>query len=149
MRCHRPHHRRADADRGETLLELIMAIMILGVSVVAIGSGIALSITISAVHRNQATAQDSLRNYAETLQSSYVACTANSTPKYTASLVAPPAFAAPIVVVDYWIPATAMFTTNQACPAGGDTGLQQVTLTLASTSGKVSESLTVDLRRSS
>ncbi len=93
-----------------------MAIMILGVCVVAIGSGIALSVTISAVHRNQATAQDSLRNYAETLQNSYTPCTATSTPNYATSLVAPPGFAAPTVVVDYWVPATAIVHDQSDLP---------------------------------
>ena len=134
------------AERGETLLELIIAIAILGVCVVAIGSGIAVSITISAIHRNQATAQDSLHNYAELLQSSYTPCTATATPNYVGSLaqLTPPGFATPTAVVDYWVPASGSFT--HACPPGGDTGLQQVTLKLVSTAGNVSESLVVDLR---
>jgi hypothetical protein len=123
-----------------------MAIMITGVCIVAIGSGIAMSISLSAVHRNQAAAQDSLHNYAETLQHSYTPCTATTTPNYATQLVAPPGFSAPIVVVNYWVPTAAAFTTNQACPAVGDTGLQQVALTLVSTTGKVSESIVVDLR---
>jgi prepilin-type N-terminal cleavage/methylation domain-containing protein len=140
---------RVDRERGETLLELIVAITILGVCVVALGSGIALSVTISVVHRSQATAQDSLRNYAETLQNFYTPCTATSTPDYAASLIVPPGFSPPAIVVDYWLPTTATFTSSQTCPPGGDTGLQQIKLTLVSTSGKVSESLVVDVRRSS
>jgi type II secretory pathway pseudopilin PulG len=140
---------RDDRDRGETLLELIIAIAILGVCVVAIGSGIAMSITISAVHRNQATAQDSLHNYAETLQSSYVPCTASTAPNYAQTLkqLAPSNWPAPTVVVEYWLPTTAVFSPT--CPAGGDTGLQQVALTQSDASGKVSQSLVVDLRNSS
>jgi type II secretory pathway pseudopilin PulG len=49
--------RRVGGDRGESLLELIVAILILGTCVVAIGTGIALSIKISDVHRGQAIAQ--------------------------------------------------------------------------------------------
>ena len=140
---------RDSPEQGETLLELIIAITILGVCVVAIGSGIALSITISAIHRNQASAQDSLHNYAEALQNLYTPCTAASTPNYARSLVVPPGFAPPTVVVDYWIPTTGTFTTNHTCPATGDSGLQQVQLTLVSTAGNVSQSLVVALRSQS
>jgi type II secretory pathway pseudopilin PulG len=147
----RPDRRRDDCDRGETLLELIIAIAILGVCVVAIGSGIAMSITISALHRNQATAQDSLHNFAETLQNSYIACTATTAPNYVQQLtlnqLVPPGWPAPTATVRYWLPATATFSPT--CPAGGDTGLQQVTLTQADSSGKVSESLVVDIRSGS
>jgi Tfp pilus assembly protein PilE len=140
---------REDSERGETLLELIMAITILGVCVVAIGSGIAVSITISAIHRNQATAQDSLHNYAETLQNLYTPCTATSTPNYTRSLIVPPGFSTPTVVVDYWVPTNGAFTTNQTCPTSGDSGLQQVKLTLVTTAGTTSQSLVVALRSQS
>jgi hypothetical protein len=47
-------------------------------------------------------------------------------------------------MVDYWTPATGTFSST--CPSGGDAGLQQVGLTLATTAGRVSESLVVDLR---
>jgi type II secretory pathway pseudopilin PulG len=147
--------RRPDGDQGETLLELIIAITILGVCVVAIGSGIAMSITISALHRNQANAQDALHNYAETLQGLYQACTTAATPTafYTQSLaqLGPPGFGAPQVSVQYWMPTGGPSGTGAfaaACP-GTDQGLQQVTLTLASTTGTVTESLVVDLRSSS
>jgi prepilin-type N-terminal cleavage/methylation domain-containing protein len=149
MRRWRPERAEKGSERGETLLEIIIAITILGVCVVALGSGIALSVTISAVHRDQATAQDSLHNYAEALQNSYVACTAATTPNYTGALVVPPGFSTPTVVVDYWLPVTATFTTDQICPAGGDPGLQQIRLTLVSTTGKVSQSVVVDVRSQS
>jgi type II secretory pathway pseudopilin PulG len=141
--------RGEDSDRGETLLELIIAIAILGVCVVAIGSGIAMSITISALHRNQASAQDALHNYAETLQNSYVPCTTSTAPNYAQNLkqLAPSSWPGPTVVVEYWIPTTATFSPT--CPPGGDAGLQQVALTQADASGRVSESLVVDLRNGS
>ena len=49
---------RVEGERGETLLELLVSITILGVCVVAIASGIAVSVRISAIHRSQATASD-------------------------------------------------------------------------------------------
>jgi Tfp pilus assembly protein PilW len=149
---HRPDRQpEADSQRGETLLELLVAITILGVCIVAIGGAVAASVTLSAVHRDQATAQDSLHNYAEILQNSYTPCTATTIPPYAQRLAQIPTsgFSVPAVVVDYWIPASAAFTTTHTCPAAGDTGLQQVGLTLVSTSGKVSESLVFDVRSSS
>src|SRR5262245_55540646 len=107
-------------ERGETLLELMMAITILGVCVVAIGSGIAVSVAISSVHRDQATAQDSLHNYAEALQNFYTPCSAGITPNYAADLVVPQGWPAPTVVVDYWQPLSASFTTTHTCPSAGD-----------------------------
>jgi type II secretory pathway pseudopilin PulG len=127
-------------DRGETLLELVVAITILGVCVVALGSAIVLSVKTSAIHRAQATADAFLHNYAETLQSSYAAC-----PNYASQLVAPSGFQPPSVAVKSW-DATAQ---NFSGPACADTGLQQVTLTLNSTDGYVSESLLTVVRKSS
>ena len=148
-------HRRGDGrDRGETLLELIVAITILGVCVVAIGSGIAMSITVSALHRNQANAQAALHNYAETLPGLYQPCTAPVLPlTYYAqqlSQLAPPGFAPPkVLAVLYWNPVAGSFYQGSGCPNGTDYGLEQVTLQLVSTSKTVSESLVVDLRSGS
>jgi type II secretory pathway pseudopilin PulG len=136
----------ARGDQGETLLELIMAIVILGVCVVAIGTGIALSVKVSAIHRDQATASAFLHNYAESLQDTYTACDGATPPDYVAvgSLVAPPTFSPPVAAVKFWDPAAASFSLT-TCP-GTDPGLQQVRLTLASVDGFVSESLVVVLR---
>lgn len=137
-------------DLGETLLELVVTIAILGVCVVGIGAGIALSIKISAIHRNQATADAFLHNYAETLQNSYAPCTGGVAPNYVsiATLAAPSGFTAPTATVKFWNPggAPASFDSS-ACPAT-DPGLQQVTLRLNSTDGFTAESLVVILRKS-
>lgn len=141
---------RAADDRGETLLELIIAIMILGVLVVAVGSGIAVSVKVSGLHRMQSTAGAFLHNYAETLQGAgtYTKCTASSTPNYASALAAPPdgSFNDPSATVVYWDSATGKFGASTGCPAAGDPGLQQVTLQLASKDGLVTESLVVVIR---
>ena len=77
-------------DTGETLIELIMAVAIMGITIVAIVGGIATSILMSDIHRKQTTAGASVRNYADTLQRSYVSCVSPGTaPNYAASLAAP------------------------------------------------------------
>jgi Tfp pilus assembly protein PilV len=140
-------------DSGESLIEILVALTILAVCLIAIASGIVLSIKISVVHRNQATAQDYLHNYAETLEgTTYKACTASTPTTYpsVATAVGTPAgFTAPTVAVNYWVAATASFTANQACPGAGDSGLQQVTFKLLSSDNLVSESLVVTIRSSS
>jgi type II secretory pathway pseudopilin PulG len=141
--------RRVHGEQGETLLELIVAITILGVCVVAIGSGIAMSVKISAIHRNQATASAFLHNYAETVQGAYATCSGGSSlPNYAAGLAAPSNFDPPTASVKVWDATTASFVASatNTCPAT-DPGLQQVSLTLASTDGFVSESLVVVVRK--
>jgi type II secretory pathway pseudopilin PulG len=143
--------RRLDRDdAGESLLELVVTIAIVGVCVVAIGAGMALSIKMSSIHRAQSTADAFLHNYAETLQGQYTACTAGSVPNYAAGL-APPStdgLNAPTATVTYWNATTLSWGTGTSCPGTGDPGLQRVALSVASADGFVSESLVVILRKS-
>lgn len=133
--------KRTRDDRGETLLELIVSITILGVCVVAIGAGIALSIKLSAIHRAQATADAFLHNYAESLQNSYTACAGGTPPNYAASLAQPSGFNPPTASVMSW-------NGTRFVPGclASDPGLQEVTLRLDSADGFVSESVTTVLR---
>jgi len=135
-------------DKGETLVELIIAITILAIAVVAVGSGIALSIVATNEHREQGVADDFLHNYAETLQPLYAPCTGSTLPNYVtiASLATPPGFNPPTAKVTFWDSSTASFS-GTACP-GADPGLQQVTLNLTSVDNHANESLVVVLRAS-
>lgn len=63
------HGVRGD-DRGETLIELIVAIAILGIAAVAIMAGFQLSIQASTIGRNQATSDAVVRTAAEAIQNS-------------------------------------------------------------------------------
>jgi type II secretory pathway pseudopilin PulG len=142
--------RRVAGEEGETLLEVIMAIAILGTAVVAIMAGVALSIRVSDIHRKQVSASAYVRSAAETIEnairsdgSGYVACP--TAPAYAASLsAAPSGFASPQVSVVYWNPATSTFG---ACPSGGDSGVQRVTISIASSDGRASEHLDVVIRK--
>jgi prepilin-type N-terminal cleavage/methylation domain-containing protein len=143
-----PRRHPIDADRGDTLLELLVAITILGVCVVAIASGIAGSVRISAIHRSQATAGDWLHLSAEYLQSQYMPCTAGSPMSYASKLSPPLGYVSPATApVMFWDDANGTFDLSN-CPVA-DPGLQQVHLTLTSTGGQVAESLTVVLRSQS
>jgi len=137
--------RAASHDTGETLLELIIAVAILGIVVVAIVGGIATTILMSDLHRKQATAGAYLRNYAETLQSSYASCTSGP-PDYAALLTAPVSgFNPPTATVKYWDATSSSFSSSSCPPT--DPGLQQITLTLAAVDSRATESLVVVVRQ--
>src|SRR3954451_9390012 len=92
-------------DRGETLLELVISIAILGVAVVAIASGIALSIKASDIHRKEVTASAYVRDFAEALETSvagsgYAACATSSS--YASAYTAPSPYSSAVAKVEYW-----------------------------------------------
>lgn len=135
-------------EQGETLLELVIAIMILGVCVVGIGAGMVMSVKISGINRQQAVADAYLHNYAETLQGyAYRGCTAASTPDYSAvvnpplNAALPAPFSGASITVSYWDPTTSTFMST--CPAGGDSGLQKITFSATTSDNFVHESLVV------
>jgi subtilisin family serine protease len=135
-------------DKGETLLELMIAVTIMGIVVVAIVGGIATSIMMSDIHRKQATAGAYVRNYAETVVA-YVAAggfDASASPGYSPSKVgfAAPAggFVASVTSVQCWVDASKQFSS---CTTGSS--VQQVTLNIASSDSRASETLLVIVRK--
>jgi type II secretory pathway pseudopilin PulG len=134
-------------DRGETLLELIIAVVIMGVAVVAIVGGLATSILVSDMHRKQATAGASARDYAETIEA-WVAAghyDGGAAPDYgpaTVHFTAPGGFTASVQSVKCWNTAGSSW---QSC--GTDVGLEQVTVQVRSADGRAAEQVVVVLRR--
>jgi len=62
-------------ERGDTLVELLITITVVGISFVALLSGLATAIRLSATHRGQANADVVLVSAAESVKNqSYVAC---------------------------------------------------------------------------
>jgi prepilin-type N-terminal cleavage/methylation domain-containing protein len=146
---------RSPGERGETLVELLVAMVIMGIAVVAIVFGLATSVLMSDVHRKQTQANVSVRDYAEALQdavatsqSNYVGCATPAdygpaTAKITnTGFSTPSGYTASVVSVAYW-DGTSQFVAT--CPAS-DTGLQQITLRVSSNDTRATESLTVVLR---
>ena len=149
-------------DEGETLLELMIAVAIMGIAVVAIVGGVATSILMSDIHRKQATAGAYVRNYAEAVVA-YVAVPGNfnaSAPDYSPSKVlkdlSPNAalawamftapnvgFDPPAISVKCWDDASTKFISS--CTAAS--AVQQVTLNIASSDSRASESLLVIVRK--
>ena len=140
-------------DKGETLIELMIAVAIMGIVVVAIVGGIATSIMMSDIHRKQATAGAYVRNYAETVVAYVAAGTpasnanfAGASPDYSPSKVgfAAPAggFVASVTSVQCWVDASKQFSS---CTTGSS--VQQVTLNIASSDSRASETLLVIVRK--
>jgi Tfp pilus assembly protein PilV len=136
------------SERGETLLELLISITILGVSVVAIAASIGLSVRISDIHRKQATASAYARSYGESIEntvatSAWQGCSATpATYQSPAGFVLPVGggYAATVAQVAYWNGTT--FGTTCA----SDKGLQRLKLTVASIDDRASEQLYVIIR---
>ncbi|GAA3523185.1 type II secretion system protein [Nocardioides daeguensis] len=144
---HRP--RRATSDeRGETLIELVVSVSILGIAAVAILSGVMLSVKTSTLHRNEATGGAYVRSFAEAIQNhvdstGYAAC-GSAVSSYQAVAV-------PNLPSGYTKTVTAVQSWNGSgwgsCTADG---IQRVELTVATTGDatrRADETLTVVLRR--
>lgn len=129
--------RRAVDEKGETLLEMLLAIAILGVVVVALMAGLTTSVLISDVHRKQSTAGAYVRDFAEAVATSvasgnYLTCASAS--NYVN--VAVPSFPA----ADY-----TKSVVDSSCPYGAN--VQQLTLQVRSNDGRASERLVVFVRK--
>lgn len=135
-------------DRGETLIELIVALAILSIAAVAILSGVMLSIKTSAVHRHQATGGAYVRSFAEAIQNhvdanGYTTC-GSAASSYAAVTVPdlPAGYTKSVTAVQSW--------TGSAWGTCSTTGIQRVDLKVTSPGGAshgAEETLVVILRR--
>jgi type II secretory pathway pseudopilin PulG len=133
--------RRPAGDRGETLLELLVAVAIMGTAVIAVVGGLGVSVLISDVHRKQATAGWAARDYAAAISRvHYVDCADATYYRTNAGYTPPAGYAATIVSVANW---TDPGWSTTSCL---NKGLAQVTVQVASQDGRASERLTFVLR---
>lgn len=138
-------------EQGESLLELLIAVAIMGIAVVAIMAGLVTSVLISDVHRKQATAGTAVRDYAEAIQSSvaaehYVPC-ASATSYKPDALV--PVFSAPSGFTPSVVAGTVRYWNGSSWQSScsSDLGLQQLTIQVASSDGRATERVDVVLRK--
>lgn len=152
---------RAPADEtGASLIEVLVAIVILGTAFAAILGGMATSILTSDIHRKEASANTVLVSAAEAItdetRNPYRPLCSAALPPYnpTAGVDYLPAkyLVKILLPVRHWngagLGGTA--TTNpfdDTCPQGTDTGLQQVTLVVRSIDNRAVEMLSVIKRR--
>jgi type II secretory pathway pseudopilin PulG len=142
----------SSADGGESLLELLIAIVILGIAVVAVVGSLVTGVLVSDVHRKQTTAGATLRNYAESVESSvaaatsaYTSCAAPAAYATPSGFTAPAGYTASVTAVRYWngVP-TLSFSTSCASP---DSGVQKVSLRVSSNDGRATETLDIVIRK--
>jgi type II secretory pathway pseudopilin PulG len=147
----RPRPRRD--DRGETLIELLVAIMIMSTAVVAVVGATATAIHLSDVHRKQARAGAYLRTAAETIETAvarspttgYVSCAVPA--NYAALLPSIPPYQASVTAVARWTAAGTFVSTSPTCsPDTDDIGVQRVSLRVQ-LGTEVTEKLDIVIRR--
>lgn len=131
-----------DSDHGETLIEIVVAVAILGIAAVAIMIGLTSTATVSDVQRKEATAGADVRNYAETIEAT----------------VAGGGYAAGAAQYATYSPGTGYTATMTSkncwdssawkpCTSTTDHGVQQLTLQVASTDQRATEQLVIVVRR--
>lgn len=125
---------------GFTLVEMLLAVAILGVGVLTLVGGMMTSIHVSDLERRQADGQTALRAYAEAVSNDTYTDCATSYP--AAGFTSPPGFTV-TQTVTYWVPAGSSFSST--CPAP-DAGLQRIRLTVTATDGRAVESLRIAKR---
>jgi prepilin-type N-terminal cleavage/methylation domain-containing protein len=146
--------RYVEGERGETLLELLIAIAILGISLVAIATGISVSIIATDTQRKQATASLIARGYAESIETyvangHYAACqnpgaaAPNNYQPGTVGFSVPSGFTAAPSAATSWNASSSAWST-----CSPDTGVQKITVTVSS-DGRATEILDIILRKPS
>jgi type II secretory pathway pseudopilin PulG len=141
-------------DRGESLIEILVALSIMAVAVAVIIGGIAASIRIADIHRKQAAAGAYARDFVESIETkvngsnAYVACAganeAAARTGYLAAYAVPAGYQAAVTNVEYWNGTSFV----DACATGTtDIGVQRVTVAVNSADQRATESLTVVIRR--
>jgi Tfp pilus assembly protein PilV len=134
-------------DRGESLIEVLVSVAIMGTAVVALVGGLATAILMSDTHRKQAQAGVYVRAYAEAIETavaasptSYVDCATKAS--YESLFASPAGFDREVVSVTYW--SSTAFTSG-TCTT--DQGVQRVALRVWSADGRASERLDVVIRK--
>jgi type II secretory pathway pseudopilin PulG len=130
-------------DRGATLVETLVAVVVLGTAGLAVIGSMYTSIAVSDVHRKQATAGTFARDYTEQIAGRpYVEC--GGPASYTVTAVADAAAAegyATDITVEYW---TGSGWDPLTCSSSG---LQRVTVVAESTDGRATERSVVVVRQ--
>lgn len=122
----------ARGEEGTTLVELLVAVAILGIAFVAILGGMLTSVTASDVHRRQADGLALLTRQAEAVKAmAYVPCAGPAV--YQALLAVTSDYTVSVTAVAY-LNTGAFVSTLTTCPAS-DSGIQRVSLKAQSTSG--------------
>jgi hypothetical protein len=140
--------RTPEGDRGESLIELVLALALLGVAVVAIVMAAGAGAQMSDIHRKEATASASVRDFAAKINNAiaatptgYVNCATTTTANYL-TYVPPAGYSAKITGVKYWTTGNSWVSSCST-----DIGIQKLSIAVSSTDGRASEALDVIVRK--
>jgi prepilin-type N-terminal cleavage/methylation domain-containing protein len=146
------------AEDGFSLVELLVTIVIVGVTFSALLGGLITTITVSSLHRKQSTADSVARSAAEwikdSVQTPYANCAGVGA--YSLSGLAKPAgYSATIQSVEYWdgvgpvagAPYSLDPHLGPSCPGSGDKGVQRITIRVTSSDAQASETVQVVKRK--
>jgi prepilin-type N-terminal cleavage/methylation domain-containing protein len=127
---------RRRAEAGVTLVELLVAIVIMGIAFVAILSAIGTAIIVSDVHKRQATAETVLQSWAETLKSApYQADPGTSYNAAQLGVSVPSGYTAQAAQVSCDGNLTTNAFDSPGAPPCSAAGLEQIVLTVTSARG--------------
>lgn len=141
-------------DGGETLVEVLVAVLILGLAGLAVITGLGLAVKASDIHRKETTGSAYAKSFAEAIQNwvaagNYMKC-ATPAPNYvtaaavTAQVALPTGFSAS---QDDLRSLSSAGLQGSCAVAGDDTGLQQIKISVASSDHRATEILYVVIRK--
>lgn len=148
------HHRRASGaarpargQRGETLIELLATIVVMGLGVVGVLTMLSTTILLTAQYRASSRANLTLHEYAETLKQPigtmvYKPCATDSdgADPYEAFQAAPNGFTAEIIEIEHWNGQTDAAGELEWTSTCDDHGLQRIAIEVVSPDGKTQTS---------
>jgi hypothetical protein len=130
-------------DAGESLVELLVAILIMGITVVIVVGGLATSVMVSGTSRQQGQAVAHLKSFTANVDgiatAGYQNCATSTT--YAPTYSPGGGFSAEIVDVFYWT------GSGWADACTTDTGVQRITLRVWHTGYNVEERTDLIIRR--
>lgn len=139
-------HERARLEDGFSLPEVLLTILIVGIAFGAILGGMMTSITVSDLHRKQATADTIARDAAEKVKDpgqAYKPCASTSGPNSYTIPSTPSGYSVSVTEVRYWDGISFNpVSFGASCPSP-DKGMQLITVVAASSDGRASESVTI------
>jgi Tfp pilus assembly protein PilV len=134
-------HRRLSDDHGATLIEVLVAVVVLGTAGLAVLGALYTSIAVSATHRDQSTAAAVARDYSERIAGApdlNCSTAASTYGSYSGAVGIPAGYTATVGPIESW--------TGSSWGACVTDKLQRVTVVATSDDG-VSESSVVVVRR--